>query len=287
MGYAGQPSLGSGAFMAVGAYASYKLATNLPQVPITLDVFLAGLIAAGVGIVFGLPSLRMRAFYLAIATLAAQFFIEWLFSKISWFWNDHSSGVVSIPAFSVFGLTIDTPQKGYYFTCVIVLAMTWFAINLTRSHIGRQWMAVRDNETAARLMGISVKKAKLSAFAISSFYCGVAGALWAFVYLRTLGISSYTIDVSFKIMFMVMIGGLGTIVGSFIGAAFVLLVPIALSVIPGTLSLPISSGVTSSLEQVIFGALIVYFVIVEPQGIVRIVRTIHRKLVHWPLTVGG
>ncbi|CCV06380.1 putative branched-chain amino acid transport system permease, membrane component [Mesorhizobium metallidurans STM 2683] len=286
MGYAGQPSLGSGAFMAVGAYTAYKLATNVPEIPIVVDFAIAGVMAAGVGIVFGLPSLRMRAFYLAIATLAIQFFIEWLFSKVAWFWNDHPSGVVSIPQFSVFGIPIDTPQKEFYLIGIIVALMTILALNLTRSHIGRQWMAVRDNETAARLMGISVRRAKLSAFAISSFYCGVAGALWAFVYLKTLGITSYSIDVSFKIMFMIVIGGVGTIGGSFIGTAFVLLVPIFLSTVASALSLPISTGSIASMEQMIFGLLIVYFVIVEPQGIVRIVRNFHQKLVSWPLNVG-
>ena len=272
--------------MAVGAYASYKLATNVPQIPVVVDFFIGGLAAAVVGIIFGLPSLRMRAFYLAIATLAVQFFVEWLFSKIPWFWNNHPSGVVSTPGFSFFGIAVDTPEKGYYFSCLVVAVMTLMATNLTRSHIGRQWMAVRDNETAARLMGISITKAKLSAFAISSFYCGVAGALWAFVYLKTLGITSYGIDTSFKIMFMIVIGGIGTIMGSFIGAAFVLLVPIMLNVIPAALSLPISTGANSCLEQIIFGVLIVYFIIVEPQGIVRIVRKIHQKLVSWPLTIG-
>jgi branched-chain amino acid transport system permease protein len=285
MGYAGQASLGSGAFMAVGAYASYKLATNVPQIPIVLDFFIGGLAAAAVGIVFGLPSLKMRAFYLAIATLAVQFFIEWLFSKVSWFWNDHASGVVSTPAFSVLGIPIDTPIKGYYFSLSVVALMTLLAINLTRSHIGRQWMAVRDNETAAQLMGISITKAKLSAFAISSFYCGVAGSLWAFVFLKSLGITSYSIDTSFKVMFMIVIGGIGTIMGSFIGAAFVLIVPILLNMIPATMSLPLSTGVLACLEQIIFGLFIVYFVIVEPRGIVRTVRNLHQKFVAWPLTV--
>ena len=164
--------------------------------------------------------------------------------------------------------------------------MTLLAINLTRSHIGRRWMAVRDNEIAAQLMGISIVKAKLSAFAISSFYCGVAGALWGIVYLRTLGITSYSIDTSFMIMFMIVIGGIGTISGSFIGAAFVLLIPILLNVVPASLSLPISTGTASCLEQIIFGGLIVYFVVIEPQGIIRILRTFHAKLVSWPLTIG-
>ena len=286
MGYAGQASLGSGAFMAVGAYASYKLATNLPHIPALIDFFIAGLLAAGFGIIFGLPSLRLRAFYLAIATLAFQFFVEWLFSKVSWFWNNHPSGVVSIPSFSVFGISIDTPTRAYYFMCCMVALMTLIAVNLMRSHIGRRWMAVRDNETAAHLMGISVTQAKLAAFAVSSFYCGVAGALWAFVYLRTLGITSYSIDTSFKIMFMILIGGMGSILGSFIGTAFILLIPIVLSVMPNVLHLPISTGATSSLEQVVFGLLVIYFVVVEPNGIVRILQTLHHKLVWWPLTIG-
>ncbi len=286
MGYAGQASLGSGAFMAVGAYTSFKLATTVPQIPVVCDFFLGGLLAALIGILFGLPSLRLRAFYLAIATLAAKFFIQWLFSKVPWFWNDTPSGVVSTPAFSVLGIPIDSAIRGYYLSLAIAGLMTLLAINLTRSHIGRRWMAVRDNEIAAQLMGISIVKAKLSAFAISSFYCGVAGALWGIVYLRTLGITSYSIDTSFMIMFMIVIGGIGTISGSFIGAAFVLLIPILLNVVPASLSLPISTGTASCLEQIIFGGLIVYFVVIEPQGIIRILRTFHAKLVSWPLTIG-
>lgn len=286
MGYTGQPSLGSGAFMAVGAYASYKLATNLPEIPVVLDFFIAGGVAAGVGVLFGLPSLRLRAFYLAIATLAAQFFIEWLFAKVPWFWNDHPSGVVSIPHFAVFGIDIDTPMRSYYFLLAVVVVMTLVAVNLTRSHVGRRWMAVRDNETAARLMGISVTRAKLSAFAISSFYCGVAGALWCFVFLKSLGISSYSVDTSFKIMFMIVIGGLGSVLGSFIGAAFVLLIPILLNILSTGLNLGLGAGTITTLEQILFGVLIVYFVIAEPEGIARILRNLHRRLVTWPLRTG-
>lgn len=286
MGYAGQASLGTGGFMAVGAYTSYKLATNIPEIPIVLDFFLGGLAAALAGILFGLPSLRLKAFYLAISTLAFQFFAEWLFSKVSWFWNDNASGVVSIPAFDVLGITIEGPRQSYYLVCAIVAIMTLAAVNLMRSHVGRRWMAIRDNETAARLMGISVPVAKLQAFAISSFYCGVAGALWSFVYLKTLGVSSYSIDISFKIIFMIVIGGMGTILGSFIGAAFVLLMPVVLNAVTAALSLPIDTGSVSSLEQIFFGALVIYFVLVEPRGIMHLLGKFHKKLVSWPLNIG-
>lgn len=209
MGYAGQASLGSGAFMAIGAYVSYKCATNLPMLPIVVDFLIGGAVAALVGILFGLPSLRLKAFYLAIATLAIQFFVEWLFSKVAWFWNYHPSGVVSTPKISVMGVAIDTPVRNYYFVLAVVAVMTLIAINLTRSHIGRRWMAIRDHETAAEIMGLSIAHTKLSAFAISAFYCGVAGALWAFVFLGSLGVASYSVDTSFKIMFMIVIGGMG------------------------------------------------------------------------------
>lgn len=285
MGFAGQPSLGSGAFMAIGAYTSYKLATNLPGIPVIADFFVAGAAASALGVVFGLPSLRMKAFYLAIATLGAQFFFEWLFSKVPWFWNNHASGVVSTPPVAVLGIAIDTPIRGYYFLLVLVALMTLAAVNLTRSHIGRRWMAVRDNETAARLMGISVVRAKLSAFAISSFYCGVAGALWAFVFLKSLGITSYSVDTSLKIMFMIVIGGLGSILGSYIGTAFILLVPILLNVISAALDLPLSAGTVSYLEQIIFGVMLVYFVVAEPQGLVRSLYLLHQRLISWPLVL--
>ncbi len=282
MGYAGQASLGTGGFMAVGAYVSYKLATNLPEIPVLIDFFLAGIVASLVGVLFGLPSLRLRAFYLAIATLAAQFFLEWLFFKVPWFWNNHPSGVVSTPDFAVLGFSMESKVNSYLLTLTIVCVMAVLAKNLVRSHFGRSWMSIRDHEIAAEIIGIRPPIAKLTAFAISSFYCGVAGALWAFLFLGSVEITAFSINMSFKVMFMIIIGGLGSISGAFLGAAFVLLLPLFLATAPAAIGLPLSTEAVSNLELILFGALIVFFIIVEPQGLARLASLAREKLRSWP-----
>lgn len=182
-GYAGQLSLGSAAFMAVGAYAAYNFQLRIEGIPILLSFILAGCCAAAVGVLFGLPSLRIKGFYLAVATLAAQFFVVWALTKFSWFSNDSSSGVISTQKIDFFGIAINTPVKKYLFVLGIVCVMAMLAKNLVRSSTGRAWMAVRDMDVAAEVIGIQLMKTKLLAFAVSSFFCGVAGALYAFCYL--------------------------------------------------------------------------------------------------------
>ncbi len=184
-GYAGQLSLGSAAFMAVGAFATYNFMLRIPGLPLLPALLLGGGVAALVGVLFGLPSLRIKGFYLAVATLAAQFFIEWALTKFGWFSNYSSSGVISAPALEVFGLPLDTPASKYLFTLSVVAVMALAAKNMVRSSIGRAWMAVRDMDVAAEVIGIPMLKTKLTAFAVSSFYCGVAGGLWAFILLGT------------------------------------------------------------------------------------------------------
>ena len=185
-GYAGQVSLGTGGFMAVGAFGAYKLATAFPGLNIVLVLLLAGLIAAGVGILFGLPSLRIKGFYLAVATLAAQFFLIWLFNRVPWFNNYSSSGVITAPTRAPFGQFFVTgteaqPVARYLFALTIVSVLALAAKNMVRSSTGRAWMAIRDMDIAAEIIGIRPLRTKLLAFAISSFYIGIAGALWAFV----------------------------------------------------------------------------------------------------------
>ena len=279
-GYAGQLSLGSAAFMAVGAFASYNFILRIPGIPVLLAFVLGGLCAALVGIAFGLPSLRIRGFYLAAATLATQFFVVWCLTKVPWFTNYSSSGVITAQQIVIFGYEFNTPAAKYLLTLGIVGVMALLAKNMVRSNVGRSWMAVRDMDVAAEVIGIRLMRAKLLAFAVSSFYCGVAGALYAYAYLGTVEPEAYNLDLSFRILFMIIIGGVGSILGSFLGAAFIVLLPILLNVIAHALSLPTS--VASNLELMVFGALIIFFLIVEPHGLARLWQIAKEKLRLWP-----
>lgn len=285
-GYAGQLSLGSAAFMAVGAYATYNFQLRIEGIPFILSFFLGGLSAAAVGILFGLPSLRIKGFYLAVATLAAQFFVVWCLTKFPWFSNNSASGVISTQTLSLFGFKFDTPVSKYLLVLFIVTGLALLGKNLVRSSTGRAWMAVRDMDVAAEVIGIPLMKTKLMAFAISSFYCGVAGALYAYCYLGTVEPDGFSLDLSFKILFMVIIGGVGSILGNFLGAAFILLLPIFLdNVLPifaQLLRLPIASDVVSHIQLMVFGALIIFFLIVEPHGLARLWQITKEKLRLWP-----
>jgi len=282
-GYAGQFSLGTAAFMSVGAFAAYNLQLRVPGIPLLLTFVLAGLIAAGVGLVFGLPSLRIKGFYLAVATLAAQFFVDWLFTKVGWFSNDSPSGVITAQPMVIAGLPIDTPQRRYVLVLSIVALLALVAKNLARSRTGRAWMAVRDMDVAAEVIGIPILHTKLLAFGISSFYCGVAGALWAFAYLGTVEPQAFDLQRSFQVLFMVIIGGLGTVLGAFLGAAFISLFPLGLNwAFHALVRGEVRPGLLSQLELVCFGALIVLFLIVEPRGLARLWQIAKEKLRLWP-----
>jgi branched-chain amino acid transport system permease protein len=282
VGYCGQISLGTGAFMAVGAYAAYNFHVRIDGMPLLLSLLLGGLCATIVGVAFGIPSLRIKGLYLAVATLAAQFFCDWAFLRIKWFTNDSASGSVSVSNLSVLGIGIDTPQEKYLLCLAIVSLFALLAKNLVRGHIGREWMAIRDMDVAAAVIGIRPVYAKLSAFAVSSFIVGVAGALWGFVHLGSWEPAAFSIDRSFQLLFMIIIGGLGSIMGSFFGAAFIIILPILLNQIPAAIGVPIDTALASHLEFMIFGALIVFFLIVEPHGIARLWSTAKEKLRLWP-----
>jgi branched-chain amino acid transport system permease protein len=281
-GYAGQLSLGSAAFMAVGAFGAFNFAVRLPKIPVLVDFILAGLVAAAVGLVFGLPSLRIKGFYLAVATLAAQFFIEWLLTKFPWFSNDSSSGVINAPRVVILGFAFDHPVRRYLLTLAIVVALAAAAKNMVRSRVGRAWMAVRDMDVAAEVVGIPMLKTKLLAFGISSFYCGVAGALWAFLYLGSVEPQAFDLSRSFQVLFMIIIGGMGSILGSFLGAAFIVLLPIFLNITAHALFSHAGSSLASNLEIMVFGALILFFLVAEPHGLARLWQTGKEKLRLWP-----
>ena len=282
VGYCGQISLGTGAFMAVGAYAAYNMQVRIDGMPLLVSLLVGGACATLIGVLFGIPSLRIKGLYLAVATLAAQFCTDWAFLRIKWFTNDSASGSVNVANLQVFGAPIETPAQKYLFCLGIVTLFALLAKNLVRGAIGREWMAMRDMDVAASVIGIRPVNAKLSAFAVSSFIVGVAGALWGFVHLGSWEPSAFSIDRSFQLLFMVIIGGLGSIMGSFFGAAFIVLLPIALNQVPSWLGLQMATSTASHLETIIFGALIVFFLIVEPHGLARLWSIAKEKLRLWP-----
>ena len=286
VGYCGQISLGSGAFMAVGAYGAFNFMVRIPGMPLVLALSLGGLCATFFGILFGLPSLRVKGLYLAVATLAAQFFSDWMFLRIKWFTNDSPSGSVSVSHLNFFGIPIESAMSEYLFCLAVLVVIAILAKNLVRGAIGREWMAIRDMDVAASVIGIRPMYAKLSAFAVSSFIIGVAGALWAFVHLGSWEPAAFSVEVSFRLLFMVIIGGLGSIMGSFFGAGFIIILPIVLSrLLPALgdlVGVELSTATVSHVELMTFGGLIVWFLIVEPHGLAKLWSIGKQKLRLWP-----
>lgn len=286
VGYCGQISLGSGAFMAVGAYAAYNTFVRIEGMPLIVALLSGGFFATLVGMFFGIPSLRVKGLYLAVATLAAQFFCDWAFLRIAWFTNNTASGSVSVSNLQVFGWQIETPLQKYLFCLGFLVVFALLAKNLVRSAIGREWMAIRDMDVAAAVIGIRPMYAKLSAFAVSSFIVGVAGGLWAFVHLGSWEPAAFSVDRSFQLLFMVIIGGMGSIMGSMFGAAFIVVLPIFLNqflpALGALIGVEISTAAVSHAEFMVFGALIVWFLIVEPHGLARLWSVAKQKLRLWP-----
>ena len=286
VGMAGQINVAQSAFMGVGAYACLKLTTIFPHVNIVIWILASGLFSAAVGALFGLPSLRIKGFYLAVATLAAQFFLEWCFIRVPWLFNYSVSGAIEVPLRKLAGVPITGPTATsltrYLVVLSIVVVMTWFASNLVHGRIGRMWMSVRDMDLAAELVGIRLLRTKLLAFAVSSFYCGVAGAMMVFLWYGGAEADVFAIDQSFLVLFMVIIGGLGTLIGSFFGAALIYILPIALRAIPQAFGLPIRPAAAEQLTFVIVGVLIIVFLILEPNGLARLWQIGKQKLRVWP-----
>ena len=286
VGYCGQISLGTGAFMAVGAYAAYNCFVRVEGMPLVVALLVGGACATVVGVFFGIPSLRIKGLYLAVATLAAQFFVDWATLRIKWITNDSASGSVSVGNLKAFGIPLDSPMAKYLFCLSVVVLFALLVKNLVRSAIGREWMAIRDMDVAAAVIGIRPVYAKLTAFAVSSFIVGVAGALWGFIYLGSWEPAAFNINRSFDLLFMVIIGGLGSVMGSFFGAAFIVLLPIfldqALPALGSAVGVPIDTATVSHIVFMIFGALIVFFLIVEPHGLARLWSIGKEKLRLWP-----
>lgn len=285
-GYTGQISLGTGAFMGVGAYACYKMTTIFPDVNIIFLIIISGFFSAIAGMLFGLPSLRIKGFYLVVTTLAAQFFLEWSFITVGWLYNYNDSGAIEVPQREVMGVIVTgasaTPTTRYLVVLSIVVVMTWIASNIIRGRIGRSWMMIRDMDIAAELMGVRPLQAKISAFAVSSFYAGVAGAMMVFLWLGAAEVESFDVNHSFLILFMIVLGGLGSLLGAFLGAAFIWLLPIVLRAAPSAIGLDINAATVEHLNFMIVGALIIFFLIVEPLGLARLWSIVKQKLRVWP-----
>lgn len=278
-GVTGQISLGHGAFMGVGAYAAGLLAGRA-GLPMGLTVPLAGLAAAAVGAVFGAPSLRVKGLYLALSTLAAQVLLGFLFN-----WYDSRGGgtdylVLPEPAIG--------PWRGRgagYAALLMLVAATsvWVALNLQRTRFGRAWLAIRDNDRAAAAMGIPVFPYKLLAFSVSAFYAGVAGALWAYL-TGVVSAERFTLLLSVEYLAMIIVGGLGSVLGSVLGALFLTLLPEGLRVLADSLSaaFPAASNLFVGLRYAAFGAVIVGFLVFEPEGLADRWRVIKAYFDHWP-----
>lgn len=285
MGYAGLVSLGTGAFMAVGAFSAYNLLLRTPWLPLPLTFVGAGLFAAAAGVLFGLPSLRIKGFYLAASTLGAQFFFEFLFTAFRWFSNNSLSLTISAPKLQFLGWDLNHPVGRYLMVVVSAGLLIWLARNLVHSRIGRDWMAIRDMDTAAAVVGIPIASRKLLAYGISSFFCGIAGALWIFGYLGTGDAHAFGLDRSFQALFIVLIGGSASIFGNFLGSAFIMLMPIALDRFVGAIGLSsfFDQGALTQVQGVVFGVVIIFLLIKEPDGFAHMLERARARWSVWPL----
>jgi len=284
VGYTGQISLGHGAFMSVGAYTAANFAVRL-GFPFWLSLPLGGLMAALIGVIVGIPSLRIKGLYLAIATLAGQLIIEWTINHVTWI-SGGMQASIEVPRPELFGFVIDTQREMYFFVLIFVVLAIVAAMNLVRSRIGRAFIAVRDHDIAAEIIGINIFRYKLLAFAISSFYAGVTGVLYTY-YLGVATYEQFQITTSIDYLAMIIIGGLGSVLGSIFGAIFVTLLPIliryAMEAFGGLLfSSAAVLNIIPNLRLILFGALIIFFLVVEPEGLSRLWRNIRNYFRVWP-----
>lgn len=281
-GFTGQISLGHAAFVGIGGYTSAILITRL-GFSFWLSLPLAGLVAAAAGLVIGIPSLRVKGLYLCIATLAAQFICEYIFIH----WESMTRGIrgINVPPPQLGSFLFNTEKRYYFLTLAVVVLAVGFARNLVRSRVGRAFVAIRDRDLAAEIMGISLFRYKLTAFAISSFYAGIAGALWV-SFIRIITPEHFPFHLSIQYLAMVIVGGMGSIIGSIFGAIFMTLVPELLNVVSGTIGgiLPKMGQLFIPLKEVIFGSLIVVFLVFEPLGLAEIWRRIKAFFRLWPFS---
>jgi len=281
-GFTGQISLGHAAFVGVGGYTAAILMTKL-NFSFWLALPCAGFVAAGAGLVIGIPSLRVKGLYLCMATLAAQFIFEFIF--IHWESMTHGTRGINVPAPVLGNFALDTEKRFYFLTLVLVILAVIYARNLVRSRVGRAFVAIRDRDLAAEIMGISLFRYKLTAFAISSFYAGVAGALWV-SFMRIVTPEHFPFHLSIQYLAMVIVGGMGSVLGSIFGAIFMVLTPEVLNVLSAALSklVPAMGQLFIPMKEVVFGAFIVLFLIFEPRGLAEIWRRIKVFFLLWPFS---
>lgn len=280
-GFTGQISLGHAAFIGVGAYTSAILITRV-GIPFWWTVPMAGIMSAFVGVIIGIPSLRIKGLYLAIATIAAQFIFEYVF--MTWESMTHGIRGINVPSPELFGFRFDTERKFYFITLFFVVVGTLYARNLIRTRVGRAFIAIRDRDLAAELMGINLFRYKLTSFAISSFYAGVAGSLWV-SFMNIVTPEHFPLSLSIEYLAMVIVGGLGSVLGSIYGAIFMVLVPEILRF--GTdfiKDIPAFQHIFAPLREVVFGALIVFFLIFEPRGLAELWRRMKNFFLLWPFS---
>jgi branched-chain amino acid transport system permease protein len=281
-GFTGQISLGHAAFVGVGGYTAAILMTKL-NFSFWLALPCAGFVAAFAGLIIGIPSLRVKGLYLCMATLAAQFIFEFIF--IHWESMTHGIRGINVPAPSIGGFALDTERRFYYLDLAVVILAVTYARNLIRSRVGRAFIAIRDRDLAAEIMGISLFRYKLTAFAVSSFYAGVAGALWV-SFMRIVTPDHFPFHLSIQYLAMVIVGGLGSVLGSIFGAVFMIMTPEMLNVLSSALSelIPGMGQLFIPMKEVVFGALIVLFLIFEPLGLAEIWRRLKAFFLLWPFS---
>jgi len=281
-GFTGQISLGHAAFAGVGGYTSAILVTKL-GFSFWIALPCAGVMAAIAGLIIGIPSLRVKGLYLCIATLAAQFIFEFIFVH----WESLTQGVrgLNVPPPSIGSFLINTEKRFYFLTLFVVVLAVVYARNLVRSRVGRAFVAIRDRDLAAEIIGINLFRYKLTAFAISSFYAGIAGALWV-GFIRIVTPEHFPFHLSVQYLAMVIVGGMGSVLGSIFGAIFMTLIPELLNVLSSSLT-SVFSGAGHffiPFKEVVFGGLIVFFLIFEPRGLAEIWRRIKAFFLLWPFS---
>jgi branched-chain amino acid transport system permease protein len=286
VGYTGQISIGHAAFMSVGAYTAANLAVRM-DLPFWITLPAGGLMAAAIGVVVGMPSLRIKGLYLAIATLAGQLIIEWTINHVPAI-SGGAQASIEVDRPSLFGFSFDTQHRLYYFLLFFAAIAIVATLNLVRSRIGRAFVAVRDQDIAAEIIGIDIYRYKLLAFAISSFYAGVCGVLYTY-YFGIANYEQFQLIVSIDYLAMIIIGGLGSVLGSIFGAIFVTLLPIVIRILMedvGALFFTQAeiANVISGLRLGVFGGLIIFFLIVEPEGLNRLWRNIRSYFRVWPFS---
>jgi branched-chain amino acid transport system permease protein len=284
-GFSGQISVGHAAFMATGGYTA-AIMTARADMPFWLGLIAGGVFAAVYGLIVGLPSVRVKGFYLAIATLAAQFITEWTISHVKWIGGGFQASII-VPSASLGPIVLNSEREKYYLVLALAIVAVVATLNIARSRLGRAFVAIRDRDVAAEIIGVDIFRYKLLAFMISSFYAGVAGALWVY-YLGNANIESFRIVESINFLAMVIIGGLGSILGTIFGAAFVTVLPFVLEEVLQNLKgvIPVADihSFVAQLRFAVFGGLIIFFLMVEPEGLNRLWRNIKDYFRVWPFS---